>query len=282
MLDGANIFTLLKTAEKILQSNNIEEPKADAEVLLSAVLQVKRSKLPLIRYLQATEAEILLFRQYIERRVKREPVAYITGWRGFMDYEFKVNNSVLIPRPETELMVEEVLATAKEHKYKTVLDLCTGSGCIAVSLAKGRVFESVTASDISAAALDTAKENAVINEAEKIVFIQSDLFENFEYEKFDIIVSNPPYVTEEEYSKAAPELKYEPKTALTAGEDGLFFYDMIARHSRNFLNFEGYVFVELNSNIAGKIKDVFKGYGFRTAEIINDYCGLQRILKAKM
>ena len=124
-----------------------------------------------------------------------------------MHYEFKVNENVLIPRPETELMVEDVLETAKKNKFKTVLDLCTGSGCIAVSLAKSGVFDSVTASDISIKALETAKENAVINEATGIDFIVSDLFEKFDIEKFDIIVSNPPYLTQEEYSKAAPELK---------------------------------------------------------------------------
>lgn len=282
MLDGTNIFTLLKTAEQILKSNNIEEARSDAEVLLSSVLQIKRSKLPLIRYLKATYAEISLFNEYIERRIKREPVAYITGFCGFMHYEFKVNENVLIPRPETELMVENVLETSKEHKFETALDLCTGSGCIAVSLARSGVFESITASDISINALETAKENALINEADGITFIESDMFEKFDIEKFDIIVSNPPYLTQEEYSKAAPELKYEPKTALIAGEDGLFFYDMIARDSRNFLNFEGYVFVELNSNIADKIKDIFREYGFRTVEIINDYSGLPRILKAKI
>ncbi|AKL98044.1 peptide chain release factor N(5)-glutamine methyltransferase [Endomicrobium proavitum] len=276
-LKTTNIFSLLQSAQKFLESFNLAQAKSDAEVLLSAVLKVKRSKLPLIRNNNLSETEISLYEEYILRRSKREPAAYITGFCGFMQYEFKVNKNVLIPRAETELLVEEVL---KIDGKKIVLDLCAGSGCIAVSLAKSGKFEKITAADISKNALEIAKENAIYNRAPNTEFILSDMFESLKDKKFDIIVSNPPYVSETEYKTLEPELKYEPKTALTADEDGLFFYKKIAAESAKYLNGGGLIFLELNANKAGEIKNIFQNKGFKNIEILKDYSNLSRILKA--
>lgn len=282
MLDTANIYTLLKSSETFLKSNNLPDPKSDAEFLLSSVLKVKRSQLPLMRDQKITEKEIELFKEYILRRFKREPAAYITGACGFMGFEFKVNRDVLIPRPETELLVENVLTTSRKNKFETILDLCTGSGCVAVSLSKLGDFKEIFATDINFDALLVAKENAAANAARDIEFLLSDMFEALDDIKVDCIVSNPPYVSESEYKNLEPELKFEPESALTAPDGGLFFYKEIALQSSKYLNENGYVFVELNANLSEEIKSVFVEHNFKDIEIFNDYSDLPRVLKARV
>jgi release factor glutamine methyltransferase len=280
-LDGENIYTLLKTAENFLKSQGLSESKSDAEVLLSFVLQIKRSKLPLLRSKKPTDKQILQYRNYVLARSKRKPTAYITGFAGFMDFEFKVDENVLIPRPETELLVELALRIAKEKNKKSVLDLCTGSGCIAISLAKLGNFKRIIALDISVTALTVAKKNAQINNVfSKIKFIESDIFNKIAGYKFDIIVSNPPYVEQSEYDNLEPELKFEPKNALVAEDCGLFFYKKIATNSGKYLNDKGCLLLELNSNKVQDIKQTFLDNKYTNIEIINDYSGHPRILKA--
>ncbi|MDR2644666.1 MAG: peptide chain release factor N(5)-glutamine methyltransferase [Endomicrobium sp.] len=280
MLDGENVYTLLKTATTFLKSKGLSESKSDAEVLLSFVLQTKRSKLPLLRSQKPTDKQMLQYENYVLKRSNREPLAYITGFANFMGFEFKVDKDVLIPRPETEILVEVALKIAKEKNKKSVLDLCTGSGCIAISLAKLGVFEDIVASDISVNALAIAKENVLINNASNIKFIESDIFEKIPDCKFDMIVSNPPYVTEYEYADLETELKFEPKKALTAQDDGLFFYKEIATNITKYLTVNGYIILELNSNKAEDIRQIFSDNKYANIEIINDYCGLPRVLKA--
>jgi len=280
MLDGENVYTLLKTAEKLLKSKGLSDPKSDAEVLLSFVLRTKRSKLPLLRNQKPSNKQILQYKDYVLKRSNREPTAYIIGFAGFMGFEFKVDKNVLIPRSETELLVEIALKIAKEENKKSVLDLCTGSGCIAVSLAKLGVFEDIVASDISVNALAIAKENAQINNASNTKFIESDVFEKISDCKVDMIVSNPPYVTESEYADLDTELKFEPKNALTAQDDGLFFYKEIVANASKYLNSGGYILLELNSNKAEDIRQIFLDNKYADIEVINDYSGLPRILKA--
>jgi release factor glutamine methyltransferase len=281
MLNGENVYTLLKIAEKFLKSKGLSDPKSDAEVLLSSVLQTKRSKLPLLRNQKLTNKQILQYEDYVLKRSNRKPAAYITGFAGFMGFEFKVDKNVLIPRPETELLVENALKIAKEENKKSVLDLCTGSGCIAISLAHLGDFEEIVASDVSINALVIAKESTRINNISKIKFIESDIFSKISDCKFDTIVSNPPYVTESEYANLEPELKFEPKNALTAQDDGLFFYKDIAANADKYLNISGYILLELNSNKAKDIQQIFLDKKYKDIEIINDYSGLPRILKAR-
>jgi release factor glutamine methyltransferase len=281
MLSGQNVYTLLKTAENFLKSNGLSNSKSDAEVLLSFVLQIKRSSLPLLRDKKPTDKQISQYKDYVLKRSKREPAAYITGFAGFMGLEFKVDKNVLIPRPETELLVELALKIADEKDKKFVLDLCTGSGCIAVSMANLGKFVYLVATDISVNALAIAKENAQINNALSIKFIESDIFEKITDNKFDMIVSNPPYITESEYIALDPEIKFEPKSALTAQDEGLFFYKKIASNALKYLNDSGYILIELNSNKVRDIRQIFVDNKYADIEIINDYSNLPRILKAK-
>lgn len=281
MLNDDNVYALLKVAERFLNSKGLTDSKTDSEVLLSFILQIKRYKLHLIRDQKLTDRQISQYKEYILRCSQREPVAYITGFAGFMDFEFKVNKNVLIPRPETELLVEATLSIAEKENKKSVLDLCTGSGCIAISLSKLGAFDNITASDISRNALNIAKENAEINNTIDVDFIESDIFSNIGDRKFDIIVSNPPYVSETEYNALKSELEYEPKIALTAKDDGLFFYNEIGSKALNYLNNDGVILIELNANKFDKIRQIFLDNNYKKIEIINDYANLPRILKAK-
>jgi len=281
MLNASNIFTLLKTSEEFLTLHNIKEAKLDAEVLLCSVLNIKRSKLFTMRSDSLTQIQLKQYEKYLERRSHREPVAYISGKSEFMGLEFNVNSNVLIPRQETELLVEEVNNQIKINNYKDILDMCTGSGCIAVSVAfSNDVF--VTAIDISKAAVDIAANNAVINKViSRIEFLISDMFDNINKKKFDIIISNPPYITREEFKTLEQELLFEPKNALVAEDDGLFFYNKIAENSKEYLNNNGIIVVELNSNMSQKIVELFEKYGFVKIKIIKDYANLDRVLVLK-
>ena len=206
MHSASNIFTILEQATEFLTSHNIKEAKLDAEILLCGVLNINRSKLFTVRKESISRQQYQQYQDYLNRRILREPIGYILENTEFMGLTFKVNPNVLIPRQETELMVEKANDFIKERNLKTVLDLCTGSGAIAVSVSYYNNV-SVIASDISKKALQTAKDNAVANNVlNKIEFMESDMFDNIISKKFDIIISNPPYVTTDEYVGLEKEL----------------------------------------------------------------------------
>lgn len=271
------IFNILKIAEEILTSHDITEAKLDAEVLLCDVLNIERKILPTLREKDITDEQYNLFQKYLAQRAERKPVAHITGCTEFMGLKFKVSPDVLIPRQDTEILVERVNSFIKKNKSKTVLDLCTGSGCIAVSLADYNKDIFITASDISDKALSIAKENALLNKVSaRINFVRSNIFGNIN-KKFDIIVSNPPYVTEEEYKNLEKELYFEPKLALTAEDNGLYFYKQIAENAKKYLNDNGAIFLELNANLSQEIAALFKN--FSSTKIIKDYSQKERVLQ---
>lgn len=281
MLDASNIFTLLKSAEELLKSNNIPEPKTDAEVLLCDILNIKRGRLLMLRDFIPSEKQINDYSKYILERITGKPIAYILGKTEFMGLNFIVNEKVLIPRQETEILTEEVLNQIKINKYKKILDMCTGSGCIAISVAKDSDVE-ITASDISDKAIEIAKKNSKANNiTDKINFIVSDMFSNISEQKFDIIISNPPYIAEKEFQELEKDLSFEPRQALVAKEEGLFFYRQIANNAKNYLNQNGLIIVELNANIPDKIAGVFTNSGYKKIKIIKDYSGLDRVLVLK-
>jgi release factor glutamine methyltransferase len=283
MFNNTNIPYVLKEATHILHSSNksYEEALVDAQVLLCNIMQIERSQLLLAIDKKLNKNQVKKYTEYILRRLKLEPIAYIIGTVQFMGLEFQVNNDVLIPRCETEILVEEALKLIDEKAL--ILDLCTGSGCIAISLAKLKNAHNIIASDISKNALAVAKQNAYINNVtNNIHFIQSDLFNDIVRIKFDIIISNPPYITNAEYNILRDNLRYEPKHALVAHDNGLFFYKKIAECAIQYSNV-AFLLIELNSNNVSKIKEIFLSHGnYTNIEIINDYAGLPRILKAKI
>ena len=210
----------------------------------------------------------------VEERIMGKPLWYCVGDVDFYGYKIKVDSRVLIPRPETE----ELVLRAKEHigNESHVLDLCTGSGAIAIAI-KGETDAIVTAVDISEEALELARENAKINSAE-IEFIKSDMFSSIENKKFDVILSNPPYIKSEDLSGLQKEVKdFEPMLALDGGEDGLKFYKIIAENVRNHLKENGVLLMEIGYNQSEEVKGLFSGY--REISTIKDLENKDRIIK---
>ncbi|MBL7151776.1 MAG: peptide chain release factor N(5)-glutamine methyltransferase [Candidatus Omnitrophica bacterium] len=224
----------------------------------------------------------------LRKRALGQPLQYILGRTEFMGLTFKLTPDVLIPRPETELLVETALkivrkfASSQVRKLK-ILDLGTGSGCIAVSLAKSLPEAKIYASDISAGALEVAKENAALNKV-NIEFMQSDLFSNYPLSaiRYPLIISNPPYIPTEEIDKLQPEIRYEPKVALDGGSDGVFFFRRIIKESPPHLARGGLLVMEMGFNQEKSIKNIFQNSpDFEIIEVVKDYNGIERVIVAK-
>ena len=229
-----------------LKTENVTEPNLKARLIMQYILNKPR------QYLIIYDNQVLTLRQEvnyfkaIKRLINGEPIQHITHQQEFMKLNFFVNEDVLIPRPDTEILVEEVIKIARKINAKKILDMCTGSGAIAVSLAKYLDNVEITAVDISEKTLDVAKTNAKNNEVEnKITFIESNLFENIVNEKYDIIVSNPPYIKKNVIKTLTKEVQKEPKIALDGGYDGLDFYRKITHQSEEYLKFNGYLCFEI-------------------------------------
>ena len=229
-----------------LKMKNVDSPKLKARLLMQFVLGKTRQYLMVYDEKKLTQIQEEKYFKAIEKLTKGIPLQHITHQQEFMKMNFYVNENVLIPRPDTESLVEEVIKIANKINAKKILDLCTGSGAIAVSLAKYIENSQITAVDISGEALKIAELNAKNNEVEnQIKFIQSDLFEELTNEKYDIIVSNPPYIKKEVISTLDEEVQKEPHIALDGGLDGLDFYRKIINHAYEFLKYNGYLCLEI-------------------------------------
>lgn len=243
-----------------LKTENVTEPNLKARLIMQYILNKPRQYLIIYGNQVLTLRQEVNYFKAIKRLINGEPIQHITHQQEFMKLNFFVNEDVLIPRPDTEILVEEVIKIARKINAKKILDMCTGSGAIAVSLAKYLDNVEITAVDISEKSLDVAKTNAKNNEIEnKITFIESNLFENIVNEKYDIIVSNPPYIRKDVIKTLTKEVQKEPKIALDGGYDGLDFYRKITHQSEEYLKFNGYLCFEIGYD---QKKDVIK--------IIND------------
>jgi release factor glutamine methyltransferase len=298
----------LAWAEDYLNRYEVPDAKTEAEYLLTHLLNCKRSGLYL-NFNQAVDYyELQRFVDFVERRIKREPSQYIIGEQEFWGLPFKVNKDVLIPRPETEILVEEAVEAVNckllnvnnrrkqinsisqftvHSSHFTILDLCTGSGCIAIALAKEIPDSKVYATDVSARVLAVAKENAERhNVADRITFLNGDLFEplNGLNIKADIIVSNPPYISEKMMKMLQPEVKdYEPVAALYGGGDGLDFYRRIISEASAYLAQGGHLILEIGYGQAEEIKKLIEqSNAFGDISITKDFAGIDRMIKARI
>ncbi|MBR2910202.1 MAG: peptide chain release factor N(5)-glutamine methyltransferase [Lentisphaeria bacterium] len=271
---------LKKLFELQFAAAGIETPAVDAALLISEAAGI--SRLDMILYPErelCPETETFL-RKLAQRRCQREPLQYITGKAYFRDLILSVNPAVLIPRPETELLVD--FALKKTPRNGRLLDIGTGSGAIAIACATERPDLAVTAVDISPAALEKAKENSKANGAENIRFLESDLFSAVEGEKFDFIAANLPYVTEEEYSELAPEVReHEPVLALTAPDEGFLLIQKTVEALRRHLKPGGKAAFELSPFQASRLKNLLETLGF-SAQISLDLTGRERFVFAEM
>lgn len=242
-----------------LKTNNIREPNLKSRLLMQYILNKPRQYLLIHDNEELTNKQEKEYLENIEKMIKGVPLQHITHSQEFMKMNFYVNENVLIPRPDTEILVEEVINIAKKTNAKKILDLCTGSGAIAISLAKYIENSQITAVDISEEALRIAKLNAVNNNVEdKITFVKSDLFENIVKEKYDIIVSNPPYIKKDFMKKLDKEVQQEPYIALDGGYDGLDFYRKIISEGYQYLKFKGYLCMEIGYDQKQEVFDIIK------------------------
>jgi release factor glutamine methyltransferase len=274
------IKSLLEWTAEYFKKKGFSASRLEAELLLATILGHDRVYLYVNYDKPLNDDECKLYREVILRRVHHEPYAYITGQKEFMSLKLNVNNQVLIPRPETEMLVEEALKAASALKSARICDVGTGSGAIAVSLAYYCPSAQVYASDISEAALAVAIENAKINNV-KVDFRSGDLLEPFMSEEpFDIIVANLPYISEDEYKKLMPEVrKYEPLQALLAPGDGLDLYRRFLPQARELLYSKGYLLIEIGYTQGSRAAEMMQG--FTEVQIKRDYSGKNRMLQAR-
>lgn len=273
------VLEAIKLSTDYLEKKGIESPRTNAELLLADILTCKRIDLYLAFDRPLKDEEVAKYRESISRRGKFEPLQYIIGSVEFFGLNFKVNSSSLIPRPETEILLETIIN--ENMNPSKILDIGTGSGNISICLAKQFPNSQTISVDISDKSIELAKQNAELNSVANVDFllmnILTDVFTNGE--KFDLIVSNPPYISHEEYSALQKEiLEYEPVHALTDGGDGLTFYKRITELSANLLNEKGKLFFELGNDQSIVVEKILVDYGFKEIKVVKDLQNIDRII----
>lgn len=323
------VIEKLRETTKFLKRNGIESAEKEAETLIKHGLGISTVKI-FSDNTEMSEEQIITLENMLRRRLRREPIQYILGYEEFLGLKLLVGPGVLIPRPETELMAEQAIKTVKSYKLKvisekknsslvprpsslSILDLCTGSGCLAIALAKEFRDCEVYGTDISETAIEYAKKNAELNCINNVTFFHGNLFESFNYKNpppppfdkggkfnipslvkrgkgrflennqlFDLIISNPPYVRTGDIENLQPEIKdWEPVVALDGGADGLGFYRELIPAAKGFLKDGGIIMLEAGFGQSGTVADIIKSSGYELLEIIKDYAGIERIIKAK-
>ena len=267
----------IKYGSDLLKENKIEDYSIKVKILISFITGIKKDILINYEDVEILDNKLEIYIYNLNKIIEGVPIQYITKKQEFMGLDFFVDENVLIPQPDTEILVEEVLKISKLYNKKiNILDLCTGSGAIAVSLSKYIKDVNIIATDISKNAIEIAEKNAIKNNVEnKIKFVVSDMFKNIE-NKFDIIVSNPPYIETKEIEKLSKEVKNEPIIALDGGNDGIKYYKIIADNYNKFLNIGGYLLLEMGYNQGESVSKLFKN-----SEIKKDLSGNDRVILVK-
>lgn len=262
-----------------LADAGIEEAKLDARLMLEYICHTDRNTLLVHGDSNRSQLEVQFYEMTIEKRAARIPLQHITGQQEFMGLVFQVNEHILIPRQDTELLVEEAMLHL--HDGMRILDMCTGSGCILLSLLKYSNECEGMGVDLSQEALAVARQNAD-NLGIQATFLQSDLFEKVTG-KFEMVVSNPPYIETEVIPTLSPEVReHEPWQALDGKEDGLFFYREIVTQVKDFLCQEGWLIFEIGYNQADAVSSLMREAGFLHVQVIKDYAGLDRVVKGQL
>lgn len=255
-----------------------EESLQQAKLLVAAVIGAEADALMVHTWMDVTDEQLVIIGDLLERRLKGEPLQYILGEWEFMGLPFYVDERALIPRQDTELLCEKAIEIVRKNHCKSLLDLCTGSGCLAVSIAKlAETDLLVTASDVSAEALALAKENAALNAVDaSIEWVESDLFEKITG-AFDLIVCNPPYLTHSDMEQLQTEVTFEPRLALFGGDDGLDVYRRISGEYKAHLNPGGALLLEIGSTQAESVAALFQN----VTAVYSDICGNPRVIQVQ-
>ncbi len=279
MSETWSVRAVLGWTAEYFGKRGIDSPRLTAEVLLAHVLKLSRVYLYTDLDRPLSKQELSQFRALLERRASGEPTQYLTGTREFYSRPFSVDPRVLIPRPETELLVEAVLRELPRERCGHLLDLCTGSGCIAVSLAAERPAASVWATELSTDACEVARANArALNVSERVAILQGDLFQPLPRDtRFDAVVSNPPYVRSGEMPGLSSEVQREPSTALDGGPDGLALLRRIIAEAGSWLQPGGLLALEIGDTQGEAVLDLLRQAGYANARIEKDLGKLDRL-----
>ncbi len=274
-----NYQKILNNGINSLKISNIVNPELDSELLLSKALNKKREKILTNLKKEINKKQLDKFNLYLSRRKKKEPIAYILGFKYFWKYKFIINKSVLVPRPETEQIVEETLNYLSDNESKKILDIGTGSGCIIVSVLKERSKCKAIAIDISSKALKVAKTNAKIHHLEnKIKFINIDI-DKFNYNKYDLILSNPPYISNIDLIRLDDDVRiYEPRESLSGGLDGYEEITKVIEKSSKLLKNNGKLIVEIGDTQKNNVLKLLKNNGFYINKTGKDLSGRDRCI----
>lgn len=280
--DVWTISSLLNWTVNYFKSKNIQSARLDAEVLLSHVLRQERIYLYVHFDEPMEQNELNKFREYVKKRAQHVPIAYIIGEREFMGLPFKVTKDTLIPRPDTEILVENVLNNVDKDKEIEIVDIGTGSGAIILSLLVNLPKAQGKTVDISSKAIEVAKENAVnLQVNDRCEFFVGDLFAPLNDNKFDVIVSNPPYIPQKDIATLEDDVKeYEPVSALTDGGDGLSYYRRLLSEGKAYIKENGFIALEIGIYQSNDVKQIAMDNGWKNIKIIKDYAGIDRVVLA--
>ncbi|MFC1527380.1 peptide chain release factor N(5)-glutamine methyltransferase [Candidatus Neomarinimicrobiota bacterium] len=278
------VIDLLNWGEQYFNDNGFDSPRKEINIILQDILECSRVDLYLRFEEPVAKMQLVKLRNWVQRRKNREPIQYITGKAGFHNLMLNVTPDVLIPRPESERLVEEVIEMVGKKSNISIIDIGTGSGCLALALGKELPNANVTGIDKSTKAVETAKLNAATLQIKNVSFLKIDLFENNINGKFDILISNPPYIPREEIESLMLDVKnFEPLSALTDSADGLTFYHKFSEISPTIINPNGWIFFEVGlGEHPKKAMKLFSNEKFKNVELIKDYNGDDRVLKAQV
>lgn len=279
-----NIKEIRKIAIENLIKSNIEDANTKISILLQYLLSMSKTEIMLHENMELDETQKEEIFKRVEEIIEGKPIQYITHHQEFMGLDFYVDENVLIPQPDTEILVEETIHMInRKNENIRILDLCTGSGAIAISIenyARDRNIIKIYASDISAEALEIARKNAILNNEEtNIRFIKSNMFENIN-DKFDIILSNPPYIETQTIANLSKEVQNEPHIALDGGADGLDFYRIIAKEAKKHLNRNGWILLEIGYNQKESVSNLLQEEKYENITCIKDLNGNDRVIMA--
>lgn len=274
------IGSLVKWATDDFRARGIDNPRLDAELLVAHALGIDRMRVILDASRPLEGAELAKLRELVKRRRAHEPIAYLRGEREFYGLRFKVDSRVLIPRPDTETLVDVALArTSHVSLSMRMLDLCTGSGCVAIAVARQRPTAKIFASDLSEGAIAVARENAYRLGAYNVAFLSGDLFEPAGAARFDVVTANPPYIATGEIATLQADIReFEPRLALDGGPDGLAIVRRIVQAAPDHLAAGGVLALEIGAGEADATRALFEARGFRDVRADRDLARIERVV----
>ena len=282
--ENTRIIDLINLGEDYFAKNDFESPKQEIEWLLCDLLNYKRVNLYINSGEVVSPDKLIQLKKWTNKRLNRMPLQYITGNTEFYGNKFFLNKDVLIPRQETERLVDISLECIEEINKPSVLEVGTGSGCISISLALKREDAQILSLDVSGSALKKAKENADFHKTANVSFSKVDILKELPNGKYDILISNPPYISHDEMHNIAIDVKdFEPELALTDFNDGLNFYERLSDIGRSLIKKGGWMVLEVGINDhPNKVMNLFKSKGYKDLAILLDYNNNKRVLKVKI